>query len=658
MKLNFCYSLILALALFLQPAFSIPQQSSGHDGHQKPPKVVVVSLDATADWLVDEFLARGVLPADGAFARMSRHGVRAEAMLPINVASTSPAHIAMFTGAYPERTGIVANSFLQPGDSIGRGSSGFNAPIKAETLWSAAERHGKRVICSTAVAADAASADRTCTLTFGFGRQEVRSSVVWLTTAPENNWKLGEQRFEHTRALAVTANSPGQLEYKLKPNAMPLFALAVDRSFDGKENFDAIVLDRDRDLSNGCIGAIREGDWVQIDLSNDGQRLGSSLGSWVRGLSLKPDLSEASIYLGEVSSIPGAPEAFVNEVAAKIGFWPGQIDNPNLTRGLISEQVWFEQLDRIGNYLKNLVLLNFKQPDWDLLFTYLPIIDDVEHRYLLRDPRQADYDTEGGQRRARYAKYVEAVYQRADRILKDWMEAAPPETNFIVVSDHGMVPVHTTVLINNYLAASGFKVDPEDQAEVRAQTDGASAHIYVNLAGRQKSGIIAKEKLDQYVERIVAVCQSLRDPLTNQPVFSVILKQSELDRLRLNYKERAGDVFVSAQAGWSLSGRVLPGVPVFVQGTFNADTRQQVAGNKKTEEFLLMGGANEISPGVHGYVAAQRQIQAIFFAYGPNVPAQLTGVVNSVDVAPTAASLLGIEPPRDSQGKTIFTPLR
>lgn len=652
MKLNVSRPLIIGFALFLL----MPQLSPDNKAQvtRKSPKVVVVSLDAGADWLVDEFLARGVLTDDGAFARMSRLGVRAEAMLPINVASTSPAHIAMFTGAYPERTGIVANSFLQPGDSIARGSSGFNAPIKAETLWSAAMRQGKRVICSTAVGADNLSPDRACTMTFAFGQQEARPSVVWLAPAKDDKWQYGDQKFEHTRSLMVSANSPGPLEYKFKSASVPFYALAVDRSFDGKENFDAIVLDRDHDLSNGDAGVLREGDWAQTELTVDGHKLGS----WIRCLRLKPDLSEAAVYLNTVSSNPGKPDEFVREIESKVGFWPSQPDNGNLNRGLIDEQVNTEQAERLNTYIKNLVLFNFKQPDWDLLFTYLPIVDDAEHRYLLRDPRQADYDAEDGQRRVRYARRVEWAYQQADRVLKEWMDAAPSETNFILVSDHGMVPTHTTVMLNNFLAASGFKVDPEEQAEVRAQVDGASAHIYVNLAGRQKGGIIAKEKIEQYVDRIVAACRSLRDPLTNDPIFQVVLKQSELDQLRLNYAERAGDVFVSVRAGFSLSGRVLPDVPLFVAGTPNPDTRQRVAANKKAEEFLLSGGANETGLGIHGHVATHRQIQAIFFAYGPNVPARLTGLVNSVDVTPTVASLLGIEPPRDAQGKAIFSPVR
>jgi len=76
---------------------------------------------------------------------------------------------------------------------------------------------------------------------------------------------LGTEKFEHQRALKVVGNSPGKLEYKFKSATAELHALAVDHSFDGKENNDAILLDRDSDLSNGYIGELREGTWIQLE---------------------------------------------------------------------------------------------------------------------------------------------------------------------------------------------------------------------------------------------------------------------------------------------------------------------------------------------------------------------------------------------------------
>ena len=46
---------------------------------------------------------------------------------------------------------------------------------------------------------------------------------------------------------------------------------------------------------------------------------------------------------------------------------------------------------------------------------------------------------------------------------------------------------------------------------------------------------------------------------------------------------------------------------------------------------------------------------AIFFALGRGVPKGTSlGVVRAIDVAPTAAALLGIDPPAQSEGRALF----
>jgi len=617
------------LAVLTLLVLCVALTSAAEEAPTASPKVVLVSLDGAADWLVDDLLARGVLPPEGALATLARTGVRAEAMVPIAVSMTSPSHVAMFTGAYPERNGIVSNTFLAPGDPISRSTSGFDAPIEAETLWQAARRQGKRVVCATAVGADATAPERTCDLTLAYGASKGRAALARLEPATNESWSLGAENFEHTRALQAAVDSPGPLAYRLADGSqVPLYALGVDSAFDGSESYDTLLLDFDRNLANGVAARLEPHAWASVILP-----LGRpTVGSWVKLMALAPDLSAASVYLGSPGSHRGKPAAFIAEIEASSGPWPGGPDDWHLDQGLLDEDTWQEQLERLNHHLRDATLQALKRADWDLLLTYLPIIDETQHKFLLRDPRQPGYEAENGARRARYATYVERAYQRADRVLQEWMELAPPGTNFVVVSDHGVIPVHTRVVINSLLAQAGFGVTADDTTEVRAYKSGSTAHIYGNLAGRQPTGVVPAEKLGEYVERIVAACQALRDPLTGEPVFEVVLRREELNQVHMGHPERAGDVWVNARPGFTLSALIDPDAPVFAPA--------------------------EGEHGQHGNIGTNRRIHAIFFATGSRVQHRYLGTVTAVDVAPTVAALLGIEPPAQAQGRAVLEPAR
>lgn len=63
------------------------------------------------------------------------------------------------------------------------------------------------------------------------------------------------------------------------------------------------------------------------------------------------------------------------------------------------------------------------------------------------------------------------------------------------------------------------------------------------------------------------------------------------------------------------------------------------------------------APGVHGYDPLLDDMGATFLALGRGVPAGAElGPVHAIDVAPTVAALLGIEPPRDAEGRPRLGP--
>jgi len=59
--------------------------------------------------------------------------------------------------------------------------------------------------------------------------------------------------------------------------------------------------------------------------------------------------------------------------------------------------------------------------------------------------------------------------------------------------------------------------------------------------------------------------------------------------------------------------------------------------------------------GAHGYAPELPEMGGIFYALGRGVPKGVTlDEVRAIDVAPTAAALLGVSPPEQSEGKSLF----
>jgi predicted AlkP superfamily phosphohydrolase/phosphomutase len=65
-----------------------------------------------------------------------------------------------------------------------------------------------------------------------------------------------------------------------------------------------------------------------------------------------------------------------------------------------------------------------------------------------------------------------------------------PNSNIIVVSDHGFDIFHTAVNMTAFLASQGF-----EPARVRAITSGSAVNLYINLQGREPNGTVSKTEV-------------------------------------------------------------------------------------------------------------------------------------------------------------------
>jgi hypothetical protein len=135
-------TLIAALAVLLA---TIPSLVSA----QSPSRAIVLAWDGTVPAFVHEMLRQGKLPN---LAKLIKDGAFADDVIVGFPSKTAPGFASLITGAPPSVTGITGNRVPRaPRDqfTILESVAGFSeAPLRAEAIWAAARRAGKRTVIS------------------------------------------------------------------------------------------------------------------------------------------------------------------------------------------------------------------------------------------------------------------------------------------------------------------------------------------------------------------------------------------------------------------------------------------------------------------------------------------------------------------------------
>ena len=103
-------------------------------GAQKESTVIVISMDGVSHEIKDNASLT-------AFKRMEQLGIKADHLIPVYQSTTYPAHVSLATGVYPDRHGILHNSFID----TQKGFFNYDADanwIETPPIWVLAEQQG------------------------------------------------------------------------------------------------------------------------------------------------------------------------------------------------------------------------------------------------------------------------------------------------------------------------------------------------------------------------------------------------------------------------------------------------------------------------------------------------------------------------------------
>jgi predicted AlkP superfamily phosphohydrolase/phosphomutase len=314
-----------------------------------------------------------------------------------------------------------------------------------------------------------------------------------------------------------------------------------------------------------------------------------------------------------------------------------------------SEQPFLDQLvhtfDRHSAEAKRLLV----EEDWDLFWVVFTGIDKSQHFFWkFSDPEHPDYDAGLAEH---FGPAIRDFYIRADRAVGEMLEIVGPETNVIVMSDHGMGPVYRELRMWNWLRQRGF---------FRPDTSGGGRHwleayppgpfadaLRVSIAGRDPNGQIPRGEASEVRERLVADLSALVDPVTGAKFVEKVWVREQL--YDGPWVENAPDVvFLETRGGFAGRGTIEVGEaehPLFGPASYS------FSGYHRPEGFLIAAGPDFATDPERRTYSLLDIAPTIYWLFRLPMPSDLDGTVPAELVGGEA---LAARPVRKSEERAVM----
>ncbi len=286
---------------------------------------------------------------------------------------------------------------------------------------------------------------------------------------------------------------------------------------------------------------------------------------------LKSIRPEFELYISPVNIDPenpvmpvSNPESFGRELTERIGPFYTQgmpEDTWALNEGRISDRAFLQQVGSIQDERLKIFFSSLESFKRGILSAIFVSSDRIQHMFWRLNDRghplynKKNYDSLGD--------VIGDVYRHMDTILGRTLKYVDKETILIVLSDHGFESFRRTVHINTWLIKNGFmKLSDPDRKESGAffeniDWSGTSAYaiglnsIYLNLKGRESSGIVDINDVKRIKRDISAGLKSLIDAKTGMNAVRRVFDGDKIYSGR--YKQNGPDLIVGYNRGYRAS---------------------------------------------------------------------------------------------------------
>ena len=352
----------------------------------------------------------------------------------------------------------------------------------------------------------------------------------------------------------------------------------------------------------------------------------------MRVLELEPDGSRLKMWVSAAMDIQNDdvwhPKSLHQEITEHVGPVPPTsmicIQDAQLTTKCMNA-CWYQSADWQSSALNYLIA----NDGFEVVLSHFHSVDLQAHTFIRHMKHKFDTKLD----EETYAKFMEDIYIQTDYYLGKFLHLLDEGWTVIILSDHALVcPVNNPPMLGDVMGVNvrvmqelGFTVLKTDENgnELReidwSKTRAVAVrgnHIYLNIKGRDKYGIV--EPADQYEleEEIMTALYGYRHPETNHRAVAMALRNRDAVLLGMGGPE-CGDIIY-----WTAEG-------------YNYD---HCDGLSTT----------------YGY--ADTSLSPIFIAAGKGIKKGFTTsrIIRQVDVAPTLSVLGGVRMTHQCEGAPAY----
>jgi predicted AlkP superfamily phosphohydrolase/phosphomutase len=317
-----------------------------------------------------------------------------------------------------------------------------------------------------------------------------------------------------------------------------------------------------------------------------------------------------------------------------------------LNENRFSDQQFMDDLYRAFDDRAKVILDRVNARTWDVLVGVIESTDRVQHMmWRYRDPKSPLYNAEDA---AKYGDSIMRVYRRADTFVGQVLERLEPNTQVMIVSDHGFHAWNKAVNVNTWLVEQGYMVlkgqgesrdrklddlfgggtfwENVDWSKTRAYAMGLG-QIYFNTRGREAQGIVSPgaESLALANELVNKLKADMIDPDTKEHIVRNVYKRDDV--YSGEFLGNASDLQLGFEDGYRVSWQTAQG---------------------GTPKGIVYNNTQKWS-GDHGGYDYQTTSGVLI----TNRPISTT-TPNIIDIAPTVLRQFGVAIPKSIDGKPLW----